>query len=366
MKVITGIDLPYGTPGGSVELLCDLYLGKPPRLSSDVFMLAPAGGGVDVPESSPVMLPVKGKALDGSEFWSYTDRLSVAIQERFTADQYDVVHLQHLAFGATPALQRVFPDLPHVALVHGTDLLFAQAHPTQAQVLRQTARSAHAVVVPTLAMADRLTQVVAVPRRRVVHIPWGVPDELLVRRTATPESGRTREPGDTLRILYAGRLTAEKTTASILATVAGLDGVELSVAGPAAEYAWLARGFDLSEVRYLGWLARPRLWREFGRHDLLIVPSVTLEAFCLVAVEAQACGLPVAFHAVPGLSEVLLDSALRVDFRAVSDVAALVARLRACPALLDEVSETGRANSARFPLSATAAALCELSAGLAA
>lgn len=359
MRVITGIDLPYGTPGGSVELLRDLYLGTPPRIPSDAFMLEPADAGLAAPQDRPVILPVDGKTLDGPEFWSYTDKLSAAIQERFAAGSYDVVHLQHLAFGATPALQRAFPDLPHVAIVHGTDLLFAQDHKTQAEVLRRTAASAHAVVVPTLAMADRLAQLAAVPRGRVVHIPWGVPDKLLARG-----EDRTREPADKLRILYAGRLTAEKTTASILSTVAGLDGVELSMAAPAGEYARLAQGSDISAVRYLGWYTRPELWREFARYDLLIVPSLALEAFGLVAVEAQACGLPVAFHAVPGLSEVLLDSAFRVDFRDVGGVTALVERVRACPALLDEMREAGRANSARFPLSATASALRELSAGL--
>jgi glycosyltransferase involved in cell wall biosynthesis len=306
-----------------------------------------------------VTLPVDGKALDGAGFWSYTDKLCTAIQKYFTVDSYDVVHLQHLAFGATPALQRAFPSLPHIAIVHGTDLLFAEDHPTQAEVLSRTADSAHAIVVPTLAMADRLLRLAAVPRGRVVHIPWGVPDELFARRAE-----RTRERADKLRVLYAGRLTAEKTTAAILGSVAGLDWVGLSVAAPADEYARLAMGTDLSAVRYLGWYPRSELWREFARHDLLIVPSLTLEAFGLVAVEAQACGLPVAFHPVPGLSEVLLGSAFRVDFRDPAGFRTLVERIRACPELLDEMREAGRENSARFPLSATAAALNELSAAL--
>ena len=62
----------------------------------------------------------------------------------------------------------------------------------------------------------------------------------------------------------------------------------------------------------------------------------------------------------------LLESALRVDFGDVGQVAALVQRLRAHPALLSEIREAGLANSARFPLSATATALRELSASLAA
>jgi len=360
VKVVTGIDLPYGTPGGSVELLRDLYLGPSPLLAAQVFMLDPGNLASRVPDGGPVLLPVDGKSLDGPDFWTYVDRLIAAVRQRLAGD-YDVVHLQHLAFGATPALQRVFADLPQVAVVHGTDLLYAETHPTQAEVLRHTLVSANAVVVPTAAMADQLARHVTVERELVVHIPWGVPDQLL--RQAPPAR---RACDGTLRILYAGRLTAEKATASILIALAALDGVELSVAAPAEEYARLASSADLSRVRYLGWYTRRALWREFAEHDLLVIPSLTLEAFGLVAVEAQACGLPIVYNAVPGLSEVLLDSALAVDFRSLDEVAALIARLRRSPALLNELHQAGRANSARFPLSATASALHQLSIDLAA
>lgn len=356
MRVLTGIDLPFGTPGGSVELLRDLYLGSPPLIPSDVFMLAPSDAAASVPADGPALLCVDGKTLDGPGFWTYADKLRVAITERFSAVHYDVMHLQHLAFGATPALQRAFPELPQIAIVHGTDLLFAESHPTQAEVLRTTARTADAVVVPTAAMVDRLAGLDASPRGRVVHIPWGVPDELL-----TSEADDPRGQEGPLRILYAGRLSAEKTTASILAAVAGLDGVLLSVAAPPGEYAGLAARHDLTAVNYVGWKTRPALWREFRQHDLLIVPSLRLEAFGLVAIEAQACGLPVAFHAVPGLSEVLGDSGLPVDFAVTADVLEMVGRVRRSPALLDELRAAGRANSARFPLSATASALRALS-----
>ncbi|MFJ6199263.1 glycosyltransferase family 4 protein [Micromonospora sp. NPDC092111] len=360
MRVLTGIDLPYGTPGGSVELLRDLYLGERPLVPSDAFMLAPADPTVAVPEAAPFILVVDGKTLDAPGFWTYTEKLSVAVRERFDPAHVDVMHLQHLAFGATPALQRAFPELPQIAVVHGTDLLFAESHPTQAEVLRSTARTADAVVVPTLAMVDRLAALDASPRGPVVHIPWGVPDELLAA-----EAGEQRDRSGPLRVLYAGRLTAEKTTPSILAVLAGLDGVQLSVAAPPGEYARLAGSHDLGRVDYLGWKTRPALWREFRRHDLLIVPSLRLEAFGLAAIEAQACGLPVAFHAVPGLREVLADSALAVDFTVTADVVAMVERVRRDPAVLDELRARGRANSARFPLSATATALRSLSAEVA-
>ncbi|MET8139674.1 glycosyltransferase family 4 protein [Sphaerisporangium sp. NPDC005288] len=357
MTILTGVDLPLGSPGGSVELLWDLYLRDDAPLEADVFMLA--GAGTPSPRG-PVLLDVTGKQLQGDGFWAYVKDLALAIERRFPSSAYDLLHLQHLTFGATPALLRAFPDHPHVALVHGTDLIFAADHPTQAEVLREAVAGARAVVVPTAAMAARLRDFTEVGLDRVVHIPWGIPDRLL----ADPPPRGERTTGD-LRVLYAGRLTAEKAAAPLLQALADIDGVALSVAAPTREYAALAAGVDLSHVRYLGWLRRPDLWRRFAEHDVLVVPSTRLEAFGLVAVEAQACGLPVLYRAVPGLAEVLGDSAIAVEAGDLEHgVAEAVARLRGDPGRLDHFRAAGLANAARFPLSGTAARLRALSAEL--
>ncbi|MGH3824347.1 MAG: glycosyltransferase [Pseudonocardiaceae bacterium] len=79
-----------------------------------------------------------------------------------------------------------------------------------------------------------------------------------------------------------------------------------------------------AQMEYLGWLPRPRLREAFADHDLLVVPSTILEAFGLVAIEAQARGLPVVHQPIPGLQEVLAGSALPVD---LADPTALTAEL---------------------------------------
>ncbi len=370
MTTITGIDLPLGSPGGSVELLADLYLGSRPLVPADVFMLtAPSGRGAVAgtapssqgPLPGPELLTAAGKQLDGPGFWSYVDTLAAAIRARYAPGDYAVAHLQHLAFGATPALLRVFPKLPSIALVHGTDLLFAADHPTQRAVLLEATEAARRVVVPTGAMADRLRTFTSVRAERIREIPWGIPDHLL---HAPPQ--REPRPDGEFRLLYAGRLTAEKATGELLAGLAAIDGATLSVAAPPAEFRALAAGHDLAGVRSLGWLSRAELWRCFTEHDLLVVPSLRLEAFGLVAVEAQACGLPVLYQPVPGLVEVLGDSALAADGEVrARPYAAAVARLMKDPAALDELRAAGRRNAARFPLSGTAAALRALSAEIA-
>ncbi|WP_371679603.1 glycosyltransferase family 4 protein [Streptomyces sp. NBC_01276] len=361
MKILTGLDLPWGSPGGSVELLKDLYLVPDGPLSaSDAFMLAPDGVPAPAGTGLPALLDVPGKQLDGEGFWSYVDRLTDALTTRFPPADQDVVHLQHLAFGATPALLRGYPKQPAIALVHGTDLLFAADHPTQADVLREATAAARAVVVPTAAMADQLRLLAPVAPDRVVHIPWGIPDRLLDRPPVRP----ARRDGD-LRVLYAGRLTAEKGAAALVRAVSGTPGVRLSMAAPTAEFRRLSRVLDLSAARYLGWLSRPDLWAAFAEHDLLVIPSARLEAFGLTAVEAQACGLPVAYQPVPGLTDALGDSALPLDILAAPDRAReTLAGLAADRSVLDDLRAAGHRNAALFPLSRTARELAALSARL--
>ena len=362
--VLTGIDLPVGTPGGSVELLRDLYLGSAPLIPADVFML-PAQGATPIAGQrrdprEPVILDVPGKSLEGPEFWTYANALARALRSAFKGGGHELLHLQHLTFGATPALARAFPELPRMALLHGTDLLFAADHATQHAVLTETVATADALVAPTAVMFDQLHRITRVTPRRAVHIPWGIPDQLL----DTPPL-RPSRPDGPLRVLYAGRLTPEKGGLELFTQLGLLPGIELSVAAPPDQYARLASQLDprcSARLRCLGWLDRTALWRVFAEHDLLVVPSSRLEAFGLVAVEAQACGLPVLYREVLGLVEVLGDSALRYGRdEPRRTLPALVAELRDDPAALEQLRRAGLANAARYRLSETAKALCSLS-----
>ncbi|MCZ4118677.1 glycosyltransferase family 4 protein [Streptomyces sp. H39-S7] len=356
--VATVLDLLAGSPGGSVELFLDLYTGPRPLIPARAFMLQPAGPRPDGPAGLE-LLSVGGKALDEPDFTAYVHRLRRALAVALDPDQVAVVHLQHLTFGATPALIRALPHHPRIALVHGTDLLFAAAHRTQLRVLRNTTAAADAIVVPTAAMADHLRELApALDTTKVAEIPWGIPDHLIT----TPPPRPPRDPDGVLRLLYAGRLTAEKGVQTLLRTLTGTTGAELSIAAPAHEFSGLAPLLRTAAVpvRYLGWLDRQELWRAFADHDALLMPSTTLEAMGLVALEAQACGLPVMFQPVPGLNQSLGAAGLPTDFTDPTALAAAVQRLRTDSTVLDDLRAAGLANAARFPLSATATALAHL------
>ncbi|AJF67745.1 glycosyltransferase family 4 protein [Streptomyces vietnamensis] len=358
LMTATFLDLPAGSPGGSVELFLDLYTGEKPLIPARAFMLAPAGPRPRTPAGLD-LLSAGGKCLEGPAFGRYVAALRRALTAAINPSEIDVLHLHHLAFGATPALLRALPTHPRIALVHGTDLIFAEAHRDQLQVLRATARAADAIVVPTGAMADHLLKLAPqTDRRKITHIPWGIPDRLL----SSPPVRPTHPPRSHLRLLYAGRLTAEKGVEALIRSVAPRQGVELSIAAPSAQYRALAPRLQRAGVRanYLGWLRRPQLWKAFAEHDVLVMPSTTLEAMGLVALEAQACGLPVLYQPVPGLSEALARSGLATDFTQPTALARDLDRLRTEPGLLPALRQAGYANAARYPLSKTARELADL------
>ncbi|MFG3198012.1 glycosyltransferase family 4 protein [Streptomyces sp. NPDC048208] len=361
--VATVLDLPAGSPGGSVELFLDLYTGDRPLIPARAFMLGPSRPRRLLPAGLD-LLPVTGKCLEGSAFGRYVAALRRALAVAIDPAQIGVLHLQHLAFGAAPALMRALPLHPRIALVHGTDLIFAEAHRDQLQVLRETARAADAIVVPTGAMADHLLKLAPqIDCRKITQIPWGIPDHLLTDPLARP----IRRSSSHLRLLYAGRLTAEKGVEALVKSVAPVPSVELSIAAPRAQFHALAPLLQRAGVRarYLGWLRRPQLWRAFTEHDVLVMPSTTLEAMGLVALEAQACGLPVLYQPVPGLNEALAASGVATDFTHAAALARDLDRLRTAPGLLPALRQAGYANAARYPLSATARSLTELGRQLA-
>ena len=356
--VATCLDLPAGSPGGSVELFLDLYTGNQPRIPARAFMLAPTGRRPILPPGLD-LLSVTGKSLENPAFSRYVADLRRALGAAIDPNVIGCLHLHHLAFGATPALMRALPGPARIALVHGTDLLFAQAHRDQLQILRETSRAADAIVVPTGAMADHLLELAPQTNKsKIKHIPWGIPDHLITQRP--PRAARTN--GGYLRLIYAGRLTPEKGGQALIRLMAAARGVELSIAAPRQQFLALAPLLHKAQVkaRYLGWLRRPQLWKAFTEHDALVMPSTTLEAMGLVALEAQACGLPVLYQPVPGLRDALGVSAVAIDFTQPAAVARDLDRLRTTPGMLPALRQAGYANAARYPLSATASALAEL------
>lgn len=124
-------------------------------------------------------------------------------------------------------------------------------------------------------------------------------------------------PHEPLRLLQAGRLSAEKGVHSAVAAVATLAqrglAVELAFAGDGppdyrAELEAFARRNGIADcIRFTGRLPRAAMPDLFAQHDVLLLPSIHPEPFARVVLEAMAAGLVVVAAATGGTPEIVED-----------------------------------------------------------
>ena len=358
--MLTGIDMPADAGSGSIVLIRDMYAAS--GMPWDVTALAHAPRN---PLYRPLdffrSLPGLQEAYAPEDLDSHVAQLRAAIARIPVGPEgFDIVHCQHLTFGMSLALVRMFPSLPKIAVCHGTDLIEARSAPVLAEGIREVVGAVDAVVLPARALMSHVqTFVPSCPESMFTVIPWGIPP---VTRRARPSDRGASSSG--LRVLYAGRLDPTKGFPILLDAMRNCRFVQLSVAGPAEGLrAILQSGYaDLRDrVEPLGWLPRDQLFAEFSRHDCIVVTTLTLEAFNLASVEAQAHGLPVVYSRVDSLSETLAETGLAFPPGDSAALGAALALLHDSPRLRAELGRRGLANARRFELSAAQRRLATLS-----
>lgn len=174
---------------------------------------------------------------------------------------------------------------------------------------------------------------------RDLVITWGVdPGRVTVLPNPAPaelpaisrEDLRRRFGFDGPTLVFAGRLTAQKSLGTLLDAMARCDGVQLVVAGDGEERAALEDGIgrrDLGDrVRLLGAQPRATVLELFAAADASALAS-SWENFPHTLVEALAVGTPVIATSVGGVPEVVRDgeNGLLVP---VGDTAALADAIR--------------------------------------
>lgn len=134
--------------------------------------------------------------------------------------------------------------------------------------------------------------------QRKILVDAGMPaDRLSVKHNFVADPG-LRRSGSGEHVLFLGRLTAEKGVSLLMAAwdriaASGGLGVPLVLAGTGPmqdEVAQWAQGRD--DVRYVGLQDKAQCQDLAVRASAVVAPSVWLEAFGLVVVEAMAAGVP--------------------------------------------------------------------------
>ena len=216
--------------------------------------------------------------------------------ERYHGSDTLLAHLQGVYERACREIEEGGYDVVHVNSLHPLPIEHARRRNIPTLV------SLHVPPFPLLAAAvhgpasPALRYTVTSRRQRTVWWPDSSPCEAhTVHNGIDPADWPFGPDGDGSAI-WAGRITPNKGT-HLAVEAARLAGVSLSIVGPIEDRGYfderIAPTLDGS-VRYLGHLSGECLAERFARASVLLFTPLWEEPFGLVAIEAMACGLPVA------------------------------------------------------------------------
>nr|WP_254407729.1 glycosyltransferase family 4 protein [Streptomyces sp. GMY02] len=166
--------------------------------------------------------------------------------------------------------------------------------------------------------------------------------------------------------MHAGRLDPNKSTVTAIEAMAfTADEHQLTVIGSGSELPGLtARTTDLGlshRIRFKPFIPREELWLRFAGFEAFLFTTKQLRAFGLVAVEAQAHGLPIVYGDLPGLRHTLGAGALAYQPGDTAALAACIDQLANDPELRRTLGDVAATSARRHDISTTTAHLHELS-----
>ncbi|ORW92559.1 D-inositol-3-phosphate glycosyltransferase [Mycobacterium sp. IEC1808] len=289
---------------------------------------------------------------------------------------YDIVHSHYWLSGQVGWLAR---DRWAVPLVHTAHTLAAVKNaaladgdapepPLRTVGEQQVVDEADRLIVNTEDEARQLISIHSADPARIDVVHPGV--DLDVFRPGDRRAARAALglPSDEDVVAFVGRIQPLKAPDIVLRAAAKLPGVRIVVAGgPSGSglaspdgLVRLAGELGITDrVTFLPPQSRADLATLFQAADLVAVPSYS-ESFGLVAVEAQACGTPVAAAAVGGLPVAVRDgiSGALVSGHDVGDWADALDRLLRLPApQADAMGRAAAAHAATFSWDNTTDAL---------
>ncbi|MEW5959322.1 MAG: glycosyltransferase, partial [Chloroflexota bacterium] len=191
-------------------------------------------------------------------------------------------------------------------------------------------------------------------RRKCIVIPYGIQLERFSPTEQTQTlARRIRREFEGPLVLFVGRLCYYKGLEVAIPAMKQVNATLLLVgSGPlAGRLRQLVQAYDLErKVKFIGPVDDRTLTAYYQASDLLILPSTyRSEAFGLVMLQAQACGLPVICSDLPGLSTVNTGQTGRlVPPGQPAALAQAINDLLARPALRQQLGQAGQEQVQKF------------------
>ncbi len=248
----------------------------------------------------------------------------------------------------------------HDAGVFSTPESYSRAFRLWYRVLhRRLARRAKLVTVSAFARAE-LVRHLHVDPAAVSVLPEGA--EHILRAPADGSVLAAHGLAAGRYVLAVGSLAPHKNLAALSQTAAGLAarGMQLVITGGLEPKVFAPGQPHLPQpATYLGRVDDAQLRALYESAACFVFPS-RYEGFGLPAIEAMACGCPVAAATAGSLPEVCGEAAAYFDPHDPPDIAELVCRLVDTPALATELRRLGRIRVRQFTWGAAARGLAEI------
>jgi N-acetyl-alpha-D-glucosaminyl L-malate synthase BshA len=252
---------------------------------------------------------------------NWSDEDLVALTELIAGYELDVLHYHYAApfAGVARAVGRRLGGAGPVIVgtLHGTDVSTYGRRPASRRALREALAAADALTAPShnhALLAKRLFD--------LARPPIVVPNFIDLERFM-PEPVVSRAAPRIAHVSNFRQVKRPVAMARIFAAVSQRTGAELWLVGDgdglkSVEAILTQEGVE-RRVRHFG--LRLDLEAILPQADVLLVTSHT-ESFCLAALEAAACGLPVVAPRVGGLPEVVIDGVTGLLYPRAENLAA--------------------------------------------
>ena len=241
-----------------------------------------------------------------------TVEMASAFQQAFLSrvqvmmDQFqpDIIFCHHL-YLLTAFLREAFPEVKIYGFCHGTDLRQIKKTPFLREYIVEQIRMLDGFFALHEPQKADICQTFQVAPAKVQVIGSGYNHHIFY----TSSSFFDKNPTDSRRIIFAGKICRKKGVQSLLRSMNQLAlpfPVELSLAGGLGVASELEQIKELAlqcdhPVHFLGKLSHEELADALRGSDLFVLPSF-FEGLPLVIMEALACGTKVICNNLPGIS----------------------------------------------------------------
>jgi glycosyltransferase involved in cell wall biosynthesis len=208
------------------------------------------------------------------------------------------------------------------------------------------------VIFPTAKIQSEFQELTGLCGKDIV-IPWGIPDYAIENSEKYVNGVKSKK-----NILYAGRLDENKNVEVIINSLKFIDSsLNLTIIGEGSQKTNLINlslksGLE-DRVTFEDFMPRRKLWSNLKNFDCIIVSTKEIEAFCLMAIEAQAFGLPLLYARTSGLVEVIGNTGIVFDPNDAQDLAKGVSLIMSDEKLFSDCVMKGYKNAKKFKISTT-------------